>query len=96
LQAHPAVATNTAQGLHAEEIDSLRHGHADSSEVIMMTDCPPTPQQHIQYSIFDSIAIGTANCRIIDLFLHLNRDWSPRFSTLRDKTAGNGSKRPEI
>lgn len=51
LQAHPAVATNTAQGLHAEEIDSLRHGHADSSEVIMMTDCPPTPQQHIQYSI---------------------------------------------
>jgi hypothetical protein len=27
----------------------------------------------------------TANCRIIDLFLHLNRDWSPRFSTLRLK-----------
>jgi hypothetical protein len=27
----------------------------------------------------------TANCIIIDHFLHLNRDWSPRFSTLRDK-----------
>eukprot|EP01046_Picozoa_sp_COSAG06_P002852 COSAG06_NODE_104_length_23856_cov_6.259629_18_plen_67_part_00 len=27
----------------------------------------------------------TANCTIIDHFLHLNRDWSPRFSTLRDK-----------
>jgi hypothetical protein len=29
------------------------------------------------------------------MFLHLNRDWSPRFSTLRDKTAGfeqNGLK----
>jgi hypothetical protein len=28
---------------------------------------------------------GTANCIIIDHFLHLNRGWSPRFSTLRDK-----------
>ena len=27
----------------------------------------------------------TANCIIIDNFLHLNRDWSPCFSTLRDK-----------
>ena len=26
----------------------------------------------------------------------LNRDWSPRFSTLRDKTAGFEPKRPEI
>jgi hypothetical protein len=29
--------------------------------------------------------LGTANCTIIDHFLHLNRDWSPRFSTLRDE-----------
>ena len=27
----------------------------------------------------------TANCIIIDHFSTLNRDWSPRFSTLRDK-----------
>jgi hypothetical protein len=38
----------------------------------------------------------TANCIIIDHFLHLNRDWSPRFSTLRVKTAGFEPKRPEI
>jgi hypothetical protein len=39
---------------------------------------------------------STANCIIIDHFPHLNRDWSPRFSRCRFKTAGNGSKRPEI
>ena len=40
--------------------------------------------------------VCTANCIIIDHFLHLNRDWSPRFSTLHDKTAGFERKRPEI
>jgi hypothetical protein len=38
----------------------------------------------------------TANCIIIDHFLHLNRGWSPRFSTLRDETAGFEPKQPEI
>jgi hypothetical protein len=32
----------------------------------------------------------------LTIFLHLNRDWSPRFSTLRDKTAEFEPKRPEI
>jgi hypothetical protein len=44
----------------------------------------------------NSVRFTTANCRIIDHFLHLNRDWSPRCSTLRDKTAGFEPKRPEI
>jgi hypothetical protein len=39
---------------------------------------------------------GTANCIIIDHFLHLNRDWSPRFSRCVIKTAGFEPQRPEI
>ena len=39
---------------------------------------------------------GTANCTIIDHFLDLNRDWSPRFSRCVIKTAGFEPKRPEI
>jgi hypothetical protein len=35
-------------------------------------------------------------CSIVATFLHLNRDWSPRFSMLRDETAGFEPKRLEI
>jgi hypothetical protein len=32
----------------------------------------------------------------LTIFLHLNWDWSPHFSTLREKTAGFEPKRPEV
>ena len=41
-------------------------------------------------------ALVPANCIMIDHFLHLNWDWSPRFSRCVIKTAGFEPKRPEI
>jgi hypothetical protein len=64
-------------------------------EVVTKVDERRTPDD-AKDTLICTITCTTANCIIIDHFLHLNRDWSPRFSALRDKTAGFEPKRPEI
>ena len=68
---------------------AVKANRVESRYPVQTTDIMATMLDILGLESFEGRPLdGTANCIIIDLFLHLNRDWSPRFSTLRDVKNG--------